>query len=125
MKKFLILLAIVALGAFIWKVSRKSSYEPSLQPTYRGDPFAYAGNKTLVVAVYAGWASVWTAATESELAKLDMEKYDLCLVSADNDREMTKRLGADIVPTVFVFRDGKVAESFPNLMSVEAIHGRK
>ena len=121
MKQILIVLGIVVLAAVLWMVMRKPSYEPSIKSTYDGDPFAYGGSKILVVAVYAPWASVWTAATEAELAKLDLEKYDLRLVSADDERELSKRLGAKIVPTVFVFRDGKAAESYPNLMRIDEL----
>ena len=120
MKPILIILGIIVLAAFLWIITRDSSYQPSLQSTYDGDPFAYDGNKTLVVAVYAPWASVWKV-TESELAKLNLQRYDLRLVSADSERELARRLGTNIVPTVFVFRDGKTLQSFPNLMRIDEL----
>jgi len=121
MKTALILLAIAVLIALAWAFLRKSNYEPAIPSTYTGDPFAYDGNKTLVVAVYAPWASVWRA-TEPELAKLDLSKYDLRLVSADREAELARRFGGTIVPTVYVFQNGKIVKTLPNLMRIEDVH---
>jgi len=118
MKTALVFLGIAVLVALAWAITRRSTYQPSIPSTYSGDPFAYDGDKTLVVAVYAPWASVWKV-TESELAKLDLSKHDLRLVSADSERELSKRLGTKIVPTVFVFRDGQVVQMLPNMMRLQ------
>ena len=120
MKIPFVLLGIVILLALAWIVTRRSNYQPSIQPTFTGDPFSYEGDKKLIVAVYASWAPVWKA-TEAELAKLDLSKYDLRLVSADHETGLSKRLGTKIVPTVFLFEDGKIVKTLPNLMQINEL----
>jgi thioredoxin-like negative regulator of GroEL len=41
------------------------------------------------------------------------------LTQKELQAQLCKRLGTTIVPTVYVFRDRKPAESFPNLMRID------
>lgn len=120
MKPLLIVAAVGILLAVGWLLIRRPKYEPTIESTYQGEPMEYQGEKTLIVAVYAPWAGVWNV-TEAELAKLDKTRYDLALISADNEKERVRSLQVEIVPTVLVIRDGKILKRLPNLMSLDQI----
>ncbi len=91
---------------------------PEVYASYTGRPEDYSGDKILLVAVYADWASVWRM-TAQVLSELDPDKYDIQLIDANSNPEMVKSLGADIIPTVIVFQNGKETGKHPNLTSAE------
>jgi hypothetical protein len=120
-KKVLLALAalavvLAAILSFCWP----RNPVPEVNPSYDGDPASHDGDKTLLVAIYADWASVWKA-TADVLAKVDRTKYDIKLIEADGNREAVRKLGVDIVPTVIVYRDGKEIARLPNMMSADQL----
>ncbi len=120
MKYLLICVALVMLAWVIYALSRKSEPITEVIATYDGRPEDYNGNKTLLVAVHAKWASVWRVTAEV-LANLDTKKYDIMLINADNDSAAVKKLGVDIIPTVIVFKDGSEVTRLPNMMNVDQL----
>ncbi|MDR3633548.1 MAG: thioredoxin family protein [Isosphaeraceae bacterium] len=121
MKYALIAIAILAAAGVAWYLTRKP---PSpmivIRPTYDGPISQYQGGKTLLVAVYAPWASVWRATSEA-LAGVDHSRYDLAMIDADRDRQAVRDLGVEIIPTVLVFREGKEIARLPNMMSLDQL----
>ena len=120
MKYLLIAVALLVVGLIAFVMTRKPEPITEVVATYDGNPEEYNGNKTLLVAVHAKWASVWRATAEV-LANLDTEQYDIKLLNADEDRDAVKALGVDIIPTVIVFKDGAEIARLPNMMNANQL----
>ena len=121
MKYVLIALALVVVVVVVWIVTRKPRESAVVvTPTYDGSIDQYSGGKTLLVAVHARWASVWPA-TADALSKVDLAKYDIKLVDADQNKQAVHDLGVKIIPTVIVYRDGKEVTRLPNMMSLDQL----
>ena len=120
MKIFVVIVALCILGSVVfWLLRRPKPVDKSFA-TYT-DPIAdHRGDKKLVVAFTASWASVW-AATASELKKLDSEKFDLCILDASVDRDEVRRFGITFFPTVALIEHGKITKSAQNLMSIDQL----
>lgn len=113
-----ILLAVVAIA---WRLTLGKPRAVPLPPTtYDGPVEQYRGGKTLLVAVYAPWASVWQV-TADVLSKIDKSQYDLMLVNVDHKHPVAEQMGVDIIPTVIAYRDGKELVRIPNLMSLDQL----
>lgn len=120
--KNIIIPVIVAFAAVVaWFFFRKSRDSAVIVPqTYDGLVNEYNGSKTLLVAVYAPWASVWRATAEA-LVKVDLSRYDIKLINADTDKQAVRDLGVEIIPTVLVIRGGQETVRLPNMMSLDRI----
>jgi hypothetical protein len=65
MKYALLILAVLVVVAIAYYLMRKPSEPiPEVVSTYEGRPEEHTGDKILLVAVYAKWASVWRATAE-------------------------------------------------------------
>lgn len=114
----LILLAVIVIA---WLATRgKGRVVPLPTATYDGLIEQYQGGKTLLVAVYAPWASVWQV-TADVLSKIDRSTYDLKLVNVDHKHPVVEQMGVDIIPTVIAYRAGREIVRLPNLMSLEQL----
>ena len=113
-----VLLAIVAIAW--WATMGKTRAVPLPPVTYDGPTDQYRGGKTLLVAVYAPWASVWKVTAEV-LAQIDRSRFDLKLINVDHKHASAEQLGVDIIPTVIAYRDGKELVRIPNLMSMDQL----
>src|SRR4051812_8479196 len=120
MKYIIATLAIVVgIGIIVLACRPKKVVDRSMQ-TNAGSIEGYRGNKKLLVAFTASWASVW-AATKEELRKIDHAKYDLAVVDVGTDRDAVSKWGIDILPTVALVEDGKIVKKQPNLMDIKQI----
>ncbi|MHC4716696.1 MAG: YbbN family protein [Planctomycetota bacterium] len=77
----------------------------------------YPGEKKLIVAFTASWASVWPL-TEQELRKLDRTKFDLCILDPATDQDQIRSFGVSFFPTVALIEDGKITKRVQNLTSI-------
>lgn len=113
-----VLLVVVAIA---WRLTLgKSRVIPLPTATYDGPIEQYHGGKTLLVAIYAPWASVWQV-TADVLSKIDPAQYDLKLINADGNRPVVDQMGVVIIPTVIAYREGREIVRIPNLMSLEQL----
>lgn len=120
MKYILIVAGLFALGLIVFTLTRKSESIPKVNATYNGLPEDHRGEKTLLVAVHAKWASVWLV-TAGVLANLDSDKYDIMLINADDSHDAVKSLGVEIIPTVIVYQHGKEIARLPNMMNADQL----
>lgn len=113
-----VLLVVVVIA---WMLTMgKGRTVPLPTATYDGPIDQYQGGKTLLVAVYAPWASVWQV-TADVLSKIDPSVYDLKLINVDHKHPVAEQMKVDIIPTVIAYRDGKELVRIPNLMSLEQL----
>jgi hypothetical protein len=86
--------------------------------TLEGDPLAYRGEKPVVVALWATWASVWSAATEQIVRDLQTEfagECEFAYVEAVQ-RTVLEKYRIDVVPTVLVFQRNQEVGRSVNLL---------
>ncbi len=113
-----VLLAVIVIA---WRLTLgKPRVIPLPTATYDGPTEQYQGGKTLLVAVYAPWASVWQV-TADVLSKIDHGRYDLKLINVDGQHAVAEQMGVSIIPTVIAYRDGQEIVRIPNLMSLEQL----
>lgn len=123
MKLFLIIVGILAFSVLVaLLLLRKPSVVNKSLATYTGKIEDYRGGKKLLVAFTASWASV-SKITLEELKKLDLSRFDLCILDDDDavDQPEIKRLGIDFLPTIALVEDGKLTKRVQNMMSIEQI----
>ena len=122
MKYIIIIAALVVVAIIYFAFSgSKKLIDKSIQ-TYSGKISDYKGNKKLIVAFTASWASVWVATSE-EMKKIDREKFDLLILDAEIDANEIKEYNVDFFPTVAFIENGKISNRVQNLMSIKQIDG--
>ena len=121
MRYLVILLALLAIIVLAYLFLRKPDRSAvAVEATYDGPIEQYTGGKTLLVAVYAPWASVWPATAEA-LSEVDPAEYDITLIDADQDKQAVADLAVEIVPTVIVYRENREIARLPNMMSLDQL----
>lgn len=121
MKFVFMALLLIAVAVIVWFLTRKPRESAvAVTSTYDGPIDRYSGDKTLLVAIHARWASVWPA-TADALSKVDIAKYDIKLIDADQNKEAVHDLGVKIIPTVIVYNSGKEVTRLPNMMSLDQL----
>lgn len=97
--------------------------KPVYVGTIEGDPLEYAGDKPVLIAVWAEWASVWTAATAGLVAQLQAEFAGGCefaYVEASS-KAVTERYDANIVPVLILRHRGAEVGRFVNTLGLEEV----
>jgi thioredoxin-like negative regulator of GroEL len=87
------------------------------------DPLTYQGERPVVVALWATWASVWSVATERIMLDLQAEFSGRCefvYVEAVS-KDVEQRYGVSVVPAVLVFQHGREAARFINLLEADEL----
>ncbi len=112
-----VLLAVIA---FVLVGRKPDSVDKSLS-TYSGAVSDYRGDKKLVVAFTASWASFWKI-TSQELSKLDKTKYDLCILDNSVDKVEIQKFGIKFLPTVVIIENGKIIKTIQNLSKIEQLN---
>ena len=119
----LILLAPVVLPIKLLNAVTGRGRKPSYIGTIEGDPLAYAGDRPVLIAVWATWASVWRAATEQVVEQLRGEftgkcefAYVECVNSAVKDAYR-----ADVVPVLILRHRGQELARFVNTLEAEQV----
>lgn len=96
---------------------------PEYVGTVDGDPLGYAGDKPILVAVWAEGASVWEAATAEVVEQVKKEfagRCEFAYVEASS-RAVTEAYGANIVPVLILRHRGAEVGRFVNTMGLEEL----
>jgi hypothetical protein len=96
---------------------------PTYVNTIEGDPLAYDGDNPILIAVWAGWASVWRAATEKVVEQLKGEfsgKCEFAYVECA-DRSVIDAYRADVVPVLILRHRGQELARFVNTLEAEQV----
>ncbi len=114
-------IVLVLIGVAYLALNKPKLVDKSNQ-TYTGKVSEYRGDKKLLVAFTASWASVWML-TNEELKKLDATKYDLLIFDEgiEADRQEIKRFGIDFLPTVALIESGKIIKKAQNLSDISQL----
>jgi hypothetical protein len=97
--------------------------KPAYVSTIPGDPLAYDGDRPLLIAVWAGWASVWRIATEKVVEQLKEEfsgKCEFAYVECA-DRSVTNAYRADVVPVLILRHRGQELARFANTLEADPV----
>lgn len=120
-KGILIFIGLLLAGGIILSlVFRKPTRVDKSLATYRGKLEDYQGDKRLIVAFTASWASVWKLSAE-ELKKLDFSRFDLCILDEAVDRAELKRHGIDFLPTIALIEEGRITKRVQNMTNIDQI----
>jgi thioredoxin-like negative regulator of GroEL len=117
----LILLSPIVLPIRLYRWLTGTGKKPVYENTLEGDPLSYTGERPVVVALWATWASVWNAATARivvDLQKKFAGRCEFVYVEATS-RGVLETYGADIVPTVLVIQNRQEVGRFVNLLDGE------
>lgn len=97
--------------------------KPEYVGTVDGAPLEYAGDKPILIAVWAEGASVWEVATADVVEQLKKEfagRCEFAYVEASS-RAVTEAYGANIVPVLILRHRGAEVSRFVNAMGFEEI----
>lgn len=114
----LILLSPIVLPIWLYRWLTGTGKKPVYENTLEGDPKSYTGERPVVVALWATWASVWSAATEQIVVNLHQKfagRCEFAYVEATS-RGVLEKYGADVVPTVLVLQNCQEVGRFVNLL---------
>ena len=120
MKYIIASLLIVVIGIIVYAMVRKPRLVDKSLATFHGHIRDYHGDKRLVVAFTASWASVWIATCE-ELRKLDRDKFDLCILDGAVDSDEISQWGVRFFPTVALVQDGEIIDQVQNLTNIDQL----
>jgi hypothetical protein len=120
MKIAIIILVVCVILGVLFLVLRKPKVVDKSFATYAGPIAEYRGNKKLVVAFTASWASFWKV-TASELQKLDKARFDLCILDMTVDGAEVRRFGITFLPTVALVENGVITKRAQNVASIEQL----
>lgn len=97
--------------------------KPVYVGTLESDPLEYAGDKPLLIAVWAEGASVWSAATADVVEQLKKEFAGRCEFSyvEASSKAVTEAYGANIVPVLILRHRGAELGRFVNTMGLEEV----
>ena len=119
----LILLSPIVLVIKALQAITGQGKKPAYVSTIEGDPLAYAGDRPVLIAVWATWASVWRAATEQIVEQLRSEfagkcefAYVECVNSAVKDAYR-----ADVVPVLILRLRGQELGRFVNTLEADQV----
>ncbi len=98
--------------------------ETTLISTYSGSAAEFDGDGVLLVAAWADWAPVWKLlgpelrAFQEQAPKGVHFQY----VNVDENRDLVRSLGIEIVPSVVVVKRGSAVAVLPNLTTAAQLH---
>jgi len=113
-----ILLSPIVLPIWLYRWLTGKGKKPVYENTLEGDPTSYTGERPVVVALWATWASVWNAATEQIVMNLQTKFQGRCefVYVEATSRGVLAKYGTDIVPAVIVMERGQEVGRFVNLL---------
>jgi hypothetical protein len=114
----LVFLAPVVLPIWLYQWITETAYNPQYDNSVDGDPLEYAGDKPIIISVWAKWASVWKTITDDLVSQLRAEYGDRCefaYIEITKQIQMVE-LGHDVAPTVILRQKGNDIERFPNMI---------
>ena len=111
-----LILAALGCGA-----TQRPEAASGLRSTFEGSVQEFSGPGVLLVVTWADWASMWKL-LEPELETFQAEApADVAfrIVNADQEPEIARQLGASIVPSVVIVKNGAAVEVLPNVTSAQ------
>lgn len=119
----LILLSPIVLPIKLLKAVTGRGQKPTYLGTIEGDPLRYDGDRPLLIAVWAAWASIWQAATERVVQQLKDEfsgKCEFAYVECAN-RAVKEAYRAEVVPVLILRHHGQELARFVNTLDAEEV----
>ena len=119
----LILSAPVVLPIKLYRWMTGTGKKPVYRNTIDGEPLNYAGDRPIVVSIWATWASVWSVATAGVIQQMQTEfagKCEFVYVEATG-RDVENKYEVKVIPAVLVFHRGQEVGRFINLMEPEEL----
>ncbi|WP_165228176.1 hypothetical protein [Aquisphaera insulae] len=119
----LVALAPIALTIRLFNAVTGRGKKPSYVSTIDGDPLEYDGERPILIAVWAPWASVWRAATEHVVEQLRDEFGGRCEFAYVEcaGRSIKDAYRADVVPVLILRKQGAELARFANTLEPEAV----
>lgn len=97
--------------------------KPALTSSIDGDPLSYTGDRPLVIAVWADWATVWQVVTRAIVQQLQHEfagRCEFAYVDASR-RTVRNAYGTPVVPTLILRQRGAEISRFVNVVKPDDI----
>lgn len=110
----------MVLAFFEWVTG--AGKKPAYLSTIQEHPLEYRGDRPLVIAVWATWASVWSSTLEAITQVKDefAGRCEFCFVEATGN-DVAAEYQVEIVPTVIVRHKGKEVARLVNLMDADEL----
>jgi hypothetical protein len=119
----LVLLAPIVIPIRLFQWITRTAYNPQYDNSIDGDPMKYIGDKPIIIAVWAKWASLWKTITDELVSQLRSEFGDRCefaYIEITKHAQMDE-LGLDVAPTVILRHNGQDIGRFPNMIDRDEI----
>jgi len=119
----LLLLAPIVIPLKLLKRLTGSDKKPEYSSTIECDPLTYTGDRPLVVALWATWATVWKVSTAQIIHEVKNEFAGRCefIYVEGIDRSIGAKYGVKVLPAVLVFHGGKEVARFINLLNADEL----
>ncbi len=119
----LVLLAPIALPIKLINAVTGRGKKPAYVSTIGGDPLAYSGDRPLLIAVWAPWASLWRAATEQVVEQLRREFAGRCEFAyvECTTQDVKDAYHAEVVPVLILRHRGQELGRFVNTLEAEKV----
>ena len=118
-----LLISPIAVPILLYRWVTGTGYNPVYQNTVEGDPFAYAGDKPIIISVWAKWAGIWKTSTDEIIQQVRSEYGDRCefgYIEITNLKQYDE-IGVNVAPTVIVRHKGIEVDRFPNMFEREPL----
>lgn len=119
----LVLLAPIVFPIRLFQWITGTAYNPQYDNSIDGDPMKYIGDKPIIIAVWAKWASIWKTMTDELVSQLRSEFGDRCEFAYIEITEhgQVDELGLNVAPTVILRHSGQDIARFPNMIDRDEI----
>lgn len=119
----LVLLAPVVLTIKLINAVTGRGKKPVYASTIGGDPLTYSGDRPLLIAVWAPWASVWRAATGQVVEQLRGEFAGRCEFAyvECTTKEVKDAYHAEVVPVLILRHRGQELSRFVNTLEADKV----
>jgi hypothetical protein len=117
----LLLPIVIPIKLYRWVLgtAKRPVYPSSLD----GDPLGYPGERPVVVALWATWASIWSVATERIVRQLQADFAGKCefIYLEATGRAVQQKYKVEVIPAVLVFHHGQEVGRFINLLEADEL----
>jgi len=117
-RRLLALLSLILLPVRLFNKVTGRGKASAYVGTIAGDPLGYDGDRPVLVAVWAPWASVWRAATERVVEGLKGEFSGRCEFAYVEcaGRSVQEAYRADVIPVLILRHRGEELARFVNTL---------
>jgi len=95
----------------------------ALNSTYAGSAAEFDGEGVLLVAAWADWAPIWKLLAPELRAFQERapEGVEFQYLNVDENRELVRSLGVEIIPSIVIIRRRSTVTVLPNLTTADAL----